>query len=353
MAAAAARKQRLSRRIVSHNQRRVLLRLDDRERDALLRAMAVVASAGGQLPLSDADRRALVAANRIVFAAGRELDPVSLASITPAELARQLRPEVAVGGLEFLTVMAVVDGELEARRLATLRGFAAALHAAEDYLVDLAEAARGHIAWAIADLSRKNVSSISDGHTVRLEDFPLYPYHPDGDAALLARLRGLVALPDGTLGREFLRWYETHHFALPGEPTGLNARFALPHDSLHLLSGYSTSPQGELLVSTFTAGAIGPSGFGAHILPVIFSFHLGLRLNDLAGTFHGALAPEKFWHAWERGAAMTVNCFAATWDFWRVAPLPLAQLQHDYGIPPLAPQWAAADEPPAGDRAMG
>jgi hypothetical protein len=202
-----------------------------------------------------------------------------------------------------------------------------------------------------ADLSRKNVISISDGRTLRLEDFPLYPHRPDGDAALLARQRGLAALPAGTLGREFLRWYETHRFALPGEADGLNTRFALAHDSLHLLSGYSTSPQGALLVSTCSAGAIGPSGFGAHILPVIFSFHLGLRLNDLAGTFHGALAPEKFWHAWERGAAMTTN-YAESWEFWRVAPVPIAQLQRDYGIPPLAPAWAADETAPAAYRPM-
>jgi hypothetical protein len=38
------------------------------------------------------------------------------------------------------------------------------------------------------------------------------------------------------------------------EPEALHEAFTCPHDSTHLLSGYSTRPQGELLVSTFTAG---------------------------------------------------------------------------------------------------
>jgi hypothetical protein len=45
--------------------------------------------------------------------------------------------------------MAVVDGEIDAQRLATLRGFAAALNTADDYLIDLAEVACDHLAWAM------------------------------------------------------------------------------------------------------------------------------------------------------------------------------------------------------------
>ena len=38
----------------------------------------------------------------------------------------------------------------------------------------------------------------------------------------------------------------------------MNEAFVRPHDSTHLVSDYSTSPQGELLVSTFTPGMMGP-----------------------------------------------------------------------------------------------
>lgn len=329
----------------------MLLRVGEREREAVLRAMASVATAGGRYPLSAMDRCALLAANHVVFGATTEVEPAAFVPIAAAELPQRVPPESAERTVEFLTVMALVDGELDAARLRVLREYAAALHVREDYFIDIAEAARGHLAWVAADLGRKNVISITAGRVTRPEEFPFLPYREGGgEPQLAARYRGLATLPDGTLGREFLRWYQTHRFALPGEPDGLNERFAQPHDSLHLLSGYSTSPQGEILVSTLTAGTLGVDGFGAHILPVIFSWHIGIALNQVAGSFRGALAPEKFWVAWDRGAAMRVNCFAETWDFWRAAPAPLADLRVEYGVPPLAPEFAADAAAPDGYR---
>ena len=43
-----------------------------------------------------------------------------------------------------------------------------------------------------------------------------------------------------------------------------------------------------------------------HILPVIFSWHLGIVLNPLAGSAKGAFDGEKFWRAWERGRMSTL-----------------------------------------------
>ena len=64
-----------------------------------------------------------------------------------------------------------------------------------------------------------------------------------------------------------------------------------------ILSGYDTSPQGELLVSTFTAGMHPHEPMSGHILPVIMSWHMGIELVHLAGSSTGQLDPEKFWCA--------------------------------------------------------
>ena len=74
-----------------------------------------------------------------------------------------------------------------------------------------------------------------------------------------------------------------------------------------------------------------------HILPVIFSWHLGVQLNDVAKSAVGAFDPVAFWLAWDRGAAATEDTFGATWDFWAVIAEPLADLRPAYGIPPLEP----------------
>ena len=85
-----------------------------------------------------------------------------------------------------------------------------------------------------------------------------------------------------------------------------------------------------------------------HILPVIFSWHLGIELNPVAGSWTGALHPRKFWVAWERGAETTGDPFSADWDFWAHAEAALEDIERRLHIPPLDPADAATDASPKG-----
>ena len=74
-----------------------------------------------------------------------------------------------------------------------------------------------------------------------------------------------------------------------------------------------------------------------HILPVIYSWHVGVKINEVAGSFHGALDPEKFFVAWDRGAAVTGDFFARDWDFFATAPAPIDELRAADDRPPTRP----------------
>lgn len=316
--------------------------------DAIVRAMKCVATGDGAVALSAVDVAAIEACHHVVLRRPEPVDVAGLRPITPAEVAGL----VGGGGVgehtvQFLAVVALVDGSVRRERIDAVARYSAALGLHEDYLDELIAAGEGRLQWAIADMSRRNVVSITDGR-LRPDDFALWPYREAPDPALAARYRALAALPRGTLGLEFHRWYSTHGFAFPGQPEAVNEAFTCPHDSTHLLSGYSTSPQGELLVSTFTAGMHPLEPMAGHVLPVIFSWHLGIELNPLAGSWTGALDPRKFWVAWERGAETTGDPFAADWDFWALAPVPLEDLKRRYTIPRLEPHDAAADDRPKG-----
>lgn len=315
---------------------------------AIVRAMKCVATGNGVDALSAVDATAIEACYHVMLHRTELLDAARLTAITPAELAA-LVGGGAVGEhtIQFLAVIALVDGRVRPERIDAVARYAAALGLRESYLDELVAAAEGKLQWAIADMSRRNVVSISDGR-LRIDDFALLPYRDALDPALAERYRGLRALPDGTLGAAFYRWYTTHGFAFPGEPAALNEAFASPHDSTHLLSGYSTSPQGELLVSTFTAGMHPLEPMAGHILPVIFSWHLGIELNPVAGSWTGALHPRKFWVAWERGAETTGDPFAVDWDFWTMAEAALEDLVRRFRIPPLDPGDAVSDDGPKG-----
>ena len=74
---------------------------------------------------------------------------------------------------------------------------------------------------------------------------------------------------------------------------------------------------------------------------MLFSWHLGIHLNDIAGASTGAFEPRRFWTAWDRGAAATVDVVATDWDFWGATPVALDQLRHHYEIPPTADELLA------------
>jgi hypothetical protein len=69
-----------------------------------------------------------------------------------------------------------------------------------------------------------------------------------------------------------------------------------------------------------------------HVLPVIFSWHLGIPLNELAGSAKGALDPQEFWHAWARGERMKVDLFGAGWDFWAATAQPIDSVRAHIGL---------------------
>ncbi len=313
---------------------------------AVLRAMRQVATLNGSKPLSEAGRASLRAVSRYVFRREDRVDVDGLAPVTPVEVAAALSDSsLAEWAARFLAVTALVDGVLDGGAIAQVLEYAAAFQVQEGYLAQLVQAARGNLDWALADMTRQNIRSLWDQPWRDDEDIMalILPYKGKrADPALVSRHEALGSLPAGTFGRAYWEIYKKNGYAFPGDPNGVNAAFAHPHDSTHVLSGYDTTPQGEILVSTFTAGMHPKLPLEGHILPVIFSWHLGIEINKFAGSARGALDPEKFWVAWTRGAAVSVDLFAPEWDFWAVAEEPVETVRRRYHVPPLDPRHAAS-----------
>ena len=327
----------------------MLIELDAGRAPTVLGAMRCVATGRGTAPLSAADRIALDAFDRFILRRESGLDPDALPDVSPAQLAAAIADADARNHVvQFLVVMAVVDGVVGERRISVVVEYARALDSHEEAVRQLAELGRGNLAWVRADMARQNLLSITGRALDVTIDEWILPYRGDrADPALAARYRALGELHAGTLGRTFFEFYLANRFAFPGEPDGLNERFAAPHDTTHVLSGYDTSPQGELLVSTFTAGMHPREPMSGHILPVIVSWHLGIELAKTPGSIKGQLDPEKFWLAWERGSEVTTDIFAAGWKLWDFAAEPLERLRAGYRIRALDPAHAAHGEVPA------
>jgi hypothetical protein len=326
----------------------MLVELDARQAPIVLGAMRRVATAAGSEPLHDADRSALAAFHHFVLRGSELLDVDALREVSPASVAAVIRgAELRTHLVQFLIVMALVDGSVDQKKIAIVLEYADALGVHEDAVNQLAELGRGNLAWLRADIARQNLKSITGREIDESIDEWILPYRASNEQPqLTARYRELAKLPAGTLGRTFVEFYRDNGFAFPGEAAGLNERFASPHDSTHILSGYDTSPQGELLVSTFTAGMHKEEPMSGHILPVILSWHLGIELAKLPGKITGQLDPAKFWAAWERGSEVAVDVFGDSWSLWDAAGERLDALRSRYKIAALEPMLAASGEVP-------
>jgi hypothetical protein len=265
----------------------------------------------------------------------------ALPAVAPRDLVAALKgePELAREAVKYLAIMALVDGTLDHSKLARVLDYSRALDVEADYLTDLVEAASGHLAWATADMWRKNFDSVLGRPSEGLDpDKWIRPYGgTNAQPALVARYDALGKLPQNSFGKALWDFDKRNGYPFPGGPTALNASFGTPHDSTHVISGYDTSARGELLVSTFTAGMHPINPMAGHILPVIFNGHLGVKFNDVARYTSGGLDPHEFWHAWARGADMSVDIFAPDWNVWDWVERDLQELRRAWNVAPPGP----------------
>ena len=309
--------------------------IDQHESDAILAAMRQVALAGGAL--TAADRTSISAAGRYLLRRTGVNDCYALPAIEPADLAATLEAaELKSEAVKYLAIMTMVDGTLDKKKVARLLDYSRALDIEESFLTEIVEAASGHVAWSLADMSRQNMESVTGKPWGDRDPMPwLLPYAGDNaDPKLADRYEALGRLPDGTFGKTLWAFYKTNGYDFPGHPSALNERFGTPHDSTHVISGYDTSARGEILVSTFTAAMHPVNPMAGHILPVIFSWHLDIKINDVAKSTSGGLDPDEFWHAWARGRDIKTDIFAPNWQVWNWVERDLEELRHTLGVTP-------------------
>ena len=198
------------------------------------------------------------AAQKVILRTDHDID--ALPPITAAELAKgfpgaELRQQFVNG----MMVTALADGVPSRETVARIEEFAGALAIAAPELTDIRLLAEGHMLLAKLDFLRR-------GHIKDIFKNQLEQKGPLGlaksvltmrgvmeDKALSARYRAWEKLPEGTLGRSLVDFYNKNGFAVPGERGGF-PEAGLYHDFCHLLGGYSTEPEGEVQVASFTAG---------------------------------------------------------------------------------------------------
>ncbi|MGQ3889274.1 hypothetical protein ACQUW5_09610 [Legionella sp. CNM-1927-20] len=305
----------------------------------LLAIMLEVATEKGRKKLSALQSKSIRAVYTVVF--NHQDKPLlrDLPQVTVNDFQHEFpEKKQAEYALRFLVITALMDGEINPEKIKIVFEYAKAVNLNPHYLLQLKKTLDNDLPWLIKDINQKNLESFDIFPNLKDEkdiDNWLFPYRGDKqDPALVKRYEALSQLPPNSFGYHIWQQFKRNNYKFPGEEEGANYAFIMPHDSIHVLSGYNTSPYGELLVSVFTSTMLDKNPISGHVIPVIYSFYLGIKLNDLAGAARVTIDPYEFWEAWYRGSQMQVNLFAHGWSLWDVAEVPLVKLRQLYCVLP-------------------
>jgi hypothetical protein len=181
---------------------------------------------------------------------------VNLATLTPllpAEVANRLPADDArLRFCEMVMTLELCRHPQSAAQVARAEEYATALGVTGVAIESTRTALEQGAEHAAADLERAYGDILPEVSERSLRDRYLKLDAPD--PALAAQLRALADLPDGSLGREYLAFYERNGFALPGDDVHLPAHY-VNHDMNHVITGYEPTAAGEIARSGFLVAA--------------------------------------------------------------------------------------------------
>jgi hypothetical protein len=160
--------------------------------------------------------------------------------------------------LQFMLVCALVMSPLPESVVESIEEYANELGVSNDMLRIAREYAHGSLGLALIDFERSGYMSDWDParanvlHTSRALDDAWGQVVADD--ALARDWEGLRDLPEGSLGREVVKFYDARGFIFPGRP-GSAPPLLAQHDWVHVLAGYGSTVECELEVFTFISRA--------------------------------------------------------------------------------------------------
>jgi len=254
----------------------------------------------------------------------RALDPAATAAAVPDPVARRRFHEI------LFTLEACRHPLVEAQ-VARAEEYARALDVAGPD-VDLFRTAVSIGAdRAAADFARFLDASVADRHEASLTP------HAAPDAAepeLAAAVAAFASLPDESLGRAYLAFYERHRLTLPGAVASTMNHFFVAHDMTHVIAGIEPTAAGEIALSAFQmAMDDNPVNTGALLCSLVVH-EAGLGASPTFGSEERILAEpgaaRLLGEELARGSRCTGDFSCA--DHFALAAVPLHEVRARFGV---------------------
>ncbi len=285
-----------------------------------------------------------------------ELDLDTLAPISPAELARQVRavnpdPQWRERILRGMTLVALLDGEPTPARRHLLDQAAVALAVDPAPVHSFAQVMEGKLNLLRLDIGRRGFIKAAMGATLQQEGLRgalgvarVLLGHEDG--AMAARYRALREYPEGSFGRAYAEFIDRNRFGFPGELGGPPPP-VMHHDCCHVLGGYGTTAAEEGGVVGFQAGFERADPFYV-LMFALAEFELGFGASPFIAGQHASLDPERIFAGMAHGAQVNIDLLAEV-DPWDHFSDPLAVVRQRFNVLPRGrePEWPEGIAGPA------
>jgi hypothetical protein len=152
---------------------------------------------------------------------------------------------------------------------------------------------------------------------------------------LVARIEGFAQLPEASLGRALLVYYERFGFPLPGRDACALNHLYLAHDMTHVIAGIAATSAGEIALSAFQwAMQDNPINESALLASLVTHEAGFVSANPTLAPDHSSLASPSAAYLLaselKRGSACSAD-FSLV-DHLVLAPLPLTEVRQQFNV---------------------
>lgn len=266
-------------------------------------------------------------------------DDIDLTQVTPLgseEVARAVqRPEARQRFADIVMTLELCRHPVSMEQVDLAEKYVAAMGIDDDAIAATRIEITKGAEEAATDLNRSYAKILPEISELTLRNRYLHLDKPD--PALAAQLKKLHDLPEDTLGYQYIEFYRTHGFPLPGDDVTLPAHY-VNHDMNHVITGYPPTAPGEIARSGFLMAANGARHNWVEFL-LTMSIHESGVLNH--GDIRAKVAtlgregvPAYLAEGLRRGALCTTDLSQV--DHLAIAHLPLEQVREKFSVAPLS-----------------
>ena len=152
---------------------------------------------------------------------------------------------------------------------------------------------------------------------------------------LVARIEGFAQLPEGSLGRALLGYYERFGFPLPGQEACALNHLYLAHDMTHVIAGIAATSAGEIALSAFQLAMDDNPVNESALLASLVTHEAGFvsanpTLQPEEASLDSPSAAYLLASELRRGSACSADFSLA--DHLALAPLPLGEVRRRFNV---------------------